>query len=195
MRLTLKFGIMAEEAAHAAAIQAYEEALRMSKQVDPAAVFVSSLASNEIKSDMEEFGFAQHLSQQLNQDMMMRDEAHNQKAIDGEDETDFQLNEQLSTSSRGEHLQQINLLQQLMGSSNLDEAAAAHQLLHALTEQQRFHHNVDYTAYPEVSFYRRTRPEEHMFTISQTDGTFQPFNYLDKLNEGSLLHCSQPRLL
>ena len=146
---------MAEEAAQAAAMQAYEEALRAAQQdygqSNDAAATGGLAPAAAIEAAA---GFDPALLMEGGGGMEMVEPLH--------------LNHLEGQPQQGQ--QQVDMLQELMGipGTNLDENATAHQLMQVI-EHQRQQQQATLAAAEEAL---QMRPEKHYLTISQ-DGKLE----------------------
>ena len=176
---------MSEEAAHAAALEAYADAIReyneqqqqqqqMGDDNLSAVAAAASLPFNFAVDD-EEVQYLMSMEEKASMMLMERltndinQAVNNNNNINNNNNNDSNNNGNISNNNP----QQMNeiLLQELIGlaggSQGTDDAMAQHLL--SILEQQKHQNNVAYDVPPEKTVISN-RPEKHFFTVAQ-DGT------------------------
>ena len=174
---------MSEEAAHAAALEAYADAIReyneqqqqqMGDDNLSAVAAAASLPFNFAVDD-EEVQYLMSMEEKASMMLMERltndinQAVNNNNNINNNNNSDSNNNGNISNNNP----QQMNeiLLQELIGlaggSQGTDDAMAQHLL--SILEQQKHQNNVAYDVPPEKTVISN-RPEKHFFTVAQ-DGT------------------------
>jgi hypothetical protein len=158
---------MAEEAAQAAALKGYEDALRAYEEQNDQYATGSAMASDYQLAQEEEAYYGVSMEEQARMMLMDGLQQQEQPIFGDTDGMTDSVEQQLQLLQFQQQQQQMDamLMQEWMGFPGASDEATAQQLLTILEQRRQ-----QQAAFPSEEAVQQRRPDRHYFTISQ-DGT------------------------